>query len=58
MIPGFKNPTKPVGYFYNKEEAENLTEKMGWTMKEDAGRGWRMVVAFSETQTHLRYFSC
>ena len=43
--PGFKNPTKPVGYFYNKEEAENLTEKMGWTMKEDAGRGWRMVVA-------------
>ena len=43
--PGFKDPTKPVGYFYNKEEAENLTEKMGWTMKEDAGRGWRMVVA-------------
>ena len=43
--PGFKNPTKPVGYFYNKEEAENLTNKMGWTMKEDAGRGWRMVVA-------------
>ena len=43
--PGFKNPTKPVGYFYDKEEAENLSEKLGWTMKEDAGRGWRMVVA-------------
>ena len=43
--PGFKNPTKPVGYFYNEKEAENLTEKMGWTMKEDSGRGWRMVVA-------------
>ena len=43
--PGFKNPTKPVGYFYNEKEPEDLTEKMGWTMKEDAGRGWRMVVA-------------
>ena len=43
--PGFKNPTKPVGYFYNEKEAEDLTEKMGWTMKEDSGRGWRMVVA-------------
>ena len=43
--PGFKNLTKPVGYFYNEKEAEDLTEKMGWTMKEDAGRGWRMVVA-------------
>jgi len=42
--PGFKNPTKPVGYFYDKEEAKNLIEKLGWTMKEDAGRGWRMVV--------------
>jgi len=43
--PGFKNPTKPVGYFYNEKEAEDLTEKMGWTMKEDSGRCWRMVVA-------------
>jgi len=43
--PGFKNPTKPVVYFYNQKEAEDLTEKMGWTMKEDSGRGWRMVVA-------------
>ncbi len=43
--PGFKNPTKPVVYFYNQKEAEDLTEKMGWAMKEDSGRGWRMVVA-------------
>ena len=43
--PGFKNPTKPVGYFYNEKEAEKKKEKMGWTMKEDSGRGWRMVVA-------------
>ena len=43
--PGFKNLTKPVGYFYNEKEAEDLTEKMGWSMKEDSCRGWRMVVA-------------
>ncbi|MDX9860098.1 MAG: carbamate kinase [Rhodospirillales bacterium] len=43
--PGFKNPTKPVGYFYTEEEAKALTEQMGWTMREDAGRGWRLVVA-------------
>ena len=43
--PGFSNPTKPVGYFYTEEEAKELTDQMGWTMREDAGRGWRMVVA-------------
>ncbi|MDC0246310.1 carbamate kinase [Deltaproteobacteria bacterium] len=43
--PGFNNPTKPVGYFYKEKEAEDFKEKMGWTMKEDSGRGWRMVVA-------------
>lgn len=43
--PGFKQPTKPVGYFYSEKEAKDLSEKMGWTMKEDSGRGWRMVVA-------------
>lgn len=42
--PGFKNPTKPVGYFYSEEEAKGLAAEMGWTMREDAGRGWRMVV--------------
>ena len=50
--PGFKNPTKPVVYFYNQKEAEDLTEKMGWTMKEESGRGWRMVVA-SPKPTHI-----
>lgn len=46
--PGFQNPTKPIGYFYTEEEAKALSEQMGWTMKEDAGRGWRMVVASPE----------
>lgn len=43
--PGFSNPTKPIGPFYTEEEAKALQEEKGYTMKEDAGRGWRRVVA-------------
>lgn len=43
--PAFENPTKPVGPFYSEEEAKILAEEKGYTMKEDAGRGWRRVVA-------------
>ena len=43
--PGFSNPTKPIGPFYTEEEAKDLQEKKEYTMKEDAGRGWRRVVA-------------
>lgn len=43
--PGFANPTKPIGPFYSEEEAKALIEEKGYTMKEDAGRGWRRVVA-------------
>ena len=42
---GFKNPTKPIGSFYTKEEAEKLETEHGYIMKEDAGRGYRRVVA-------------
>lgn len=42
--PGFQKPSKPVGPFYSKEEAERLQQEKGWIMKEDAGRGWRRVV--------------
>ncbi|MFD3158614.1 carbamate kinase [Haloimpatiens sp. FM7330] len=42
---GFKNPTKPIGSFYTKEEAEKLQREQGYIMKEDAGRGYRRVVA-------------
>lgn len=42
--PAFKNPTKPIGYFYTREEAEALMAEMGWKMVEDSGRGWRHVV--------------
>jgi carbamate kinase len=40
----FQNPRKPIGSFYTKEEATILSEKMGYTMIEDAGRGYRRVV--------------
>ena len=42
--PSFKNPTKPIGPFYTKCDAECLKTKMGWTLVEDAGRGYRRVV--------------
>ena len=41
----FQNPTKPIGPFYTEEEAQKIAEEKGYTMKEDAGRGWRRVVA-------------
>ncbi|MBL5884797.1 carbamate kinase [Lelliottia aquatilis] len=40
----FRNPTKPIGSFFSKDEADALT-KQGYTLKEDAGRGYRRVVA-------------
>lgn len=43
--PAFKNPTKPVGPFYQEAEAKALAQKNSWTVKEDANRGWRRVVA-------------
>jgi len=43
--PAFEHPTKPVGPFYTKEQADELSKKMpGITIKEDAGRGYRRVV--------------
>ena len=42
--PAFQNPTKPIGAFYSEAEAKELAETKGFTMKEDAGRGWRRVV--------------
>jgi carbamate kinase len=42
--PDFRNPTKPIGYFYTEEEASRLRVEMGLEMREDSGRGWRHVV--------------
>jgi len=43
--PAFKNPTKPIGGFMSQEEAERRRVADGWAVIEDAGRGWRRVVA-------------
>ncbi|MBR3230751.1 carbamate kinase [Candidatus Saccharibacteria bacterium] len=43
--PAFKNPTKPIGQFYSAKVAKTLARQNHWTVKEDAGRGWRRVVA-------------
>ena len=40
----FQNPTKPIGAFYTREEADSVAEDKGYIFKEDAGRGWRQVV--------------
>jgi carbamate kinase len=43
--PAFKEPSKPVGPFYTKAEANRLTKELGWAVREDAGRGFRRMVA-------------
>lgn len=43
--PAFKSPTKPIGHFMTKEQAEHAAKEYGYIVKEDAGRGWRRVVA-------------
>jgi carbamate kinase len=43
--PAFTTPTKPVGPFYDGSEARRLAIERGWTVADDAGRGWRRVVA-------------
>ena len=43
--PAFAKPSKPIGQFYTREEAEDRMRVEKWVMAEDAGRGWRRVVA-------------
>ena len=42
--PAFQHPSKPIGAFYSKEEADRIAAEKGYTMIEDAGRGYRQVV--------------
>ncbi|MFD2184749.1 carbamate kinase [Rhodoplanes azumiensis] len=51
--PAFKNPTKPIGSFMTKEKAEEHRAKDGWDVVEDAGRGWRRVVASPQPKAIL-----
>ncbi len=43
--PAFRNPTKPIGGFMDETEAKRRERDMSWSIVEDAGRGWRRVVA-------------
>jgi carbamate kinase len=43
--PAFASPSKPIGVFYSEIDAKKLAKTKNWTVKEDAGRGWRRVVA-------------
>jgi carbamate kinase len=43
--PAFAKPSKPIGQFYTRAEADDRMRVEQWTMSEDAGRGWRRVVA-------------
>ncbi len=49
--PAFQNPTKPIGSFMEAAMAKEKAEQEGWTVVEDAGRGWRRVVPSPIPQT-------
>ncbi len=51
--PAFHHPTKPIGPFYLRHEAERLARERHWHVIEDAGRGWRRVVPSPEPQGFL-----
>ena len=53
--PAFSNPTKPVGAFMTEEEAKAFAEATGATVREDAGRGWRRVVASPTPQRIVEF---
>ncbi|QNL45267.1 carbamate kinase [Oscillibacter hominis] len=48
--PAFQNPTKPIGAFLTREEAEKMEKEHGYKMVEDSGRGYRRVVASPKPQ--------
>ena len=48
--PAMKDPTKPIGKFMTREQAERLREEYGYSIAEDSGRGWRRVVASPQPQ--------
>src|SRR5699024_1696224 len=51
--PDFEDPAKRIGVCYYEEEAKKYADEEGWVVKEDAGRGWRRVVASAKAKTIL-----
>jgi carbamate kinase len=48
--PAFQRPTKPIGAHMDEATALELAQQLGWSVAEDAGRGWRRVIASPEPQ--------
>ena len=46
--PAFKKPTKPIGAHMDEDTAKSLAQQLGWQVAEDAGRGWRRLIASPE----------
>jgi len=55
--PAFKNPSKPIGSFMDETEAKQRSQDLGWSVVEDAGRGWRRVVASPIPQKVIEFES-
>lgn len=53
--PAFANPVKPIGSYMDEATAKKLAAAQGWTVKEDAGRGWRRVVPSPRPQKIIDY---
>jgi len=55
--PAFKKPSKPIGGFMDETEAKRRQREMSWTVVEDAGRGWRRVVASPDPKEIVEFDS-
>ncbi|MDR0827690.1 MAG: carbamate kinase [Desulfovibrio sp.] len=53
--PAFLKPTKPIGPFYSKEQAQSYHESEGWHVGEDSGRGWRRMVCSPQPRKVLEF---
>lgn len=53
--PAFQRPTKPIGPFYDQEQAREVMAETGWTVVKDAGRGWRRVVPSPQPREVMEY---
>ena len=53
--PAFSDPTKPIGAFMTEEEARDVADSTGYAVREDAGRGWRRVVASPRPQRIVEF---
>ena len=55
--PAFREPTKPIGSHMDEATAKKLATAQGWTVKEDAGRGWRRVVPSPRPKKIIDYLA-